>query len=51
MRRRQDPDYDEKRRIHLENVRLRERRDFLRERERNKELQREIAELEARRRA
>ncbi|SKT22780.1 hypothetical protein [Mycobacteroides abscessus] len=51
MRRRQDPDYDEKRRVHLENVRLRDRRDFLRQHEENKELQREIAELEARRRA
>lgn len=51
MRRRQDPEYDEKRRVHLENVRLRDRRDFLRQHEENKELRREIAELEARRRA
>ncbi|SKX81166.1 Uncharacterised protein [Mycobacteroides abscessus subsp. bolletii] len=51
MRRREDPDYDEKRRVQVENVRLRGRRDFLRQQQENKDLQREIAELEVRRRA
>lgn len=48
MRRRGDPDYDEKRRVHAENVRLRQRRDFLRQQQENQDLQREISELEGR---
>lgn len=44
----EDPDYDAKQAAHRENVRLRERRDFLRQREENVVLRQEIAELEMR---
>lgn len=47
MMRREDPDYDDKQRVRLENVQLRERRDFLRQKVENYELRQEIAELEA----
>jgi len=48
MRRREDPEYDEKRRVHAENVKLRHRRDFLRQQRENADLQREVDELERR---
>ncbi|SLH43284.1 hypothetical protein [Mycobacteroides abscessus] len=47
IRRREDPDYDEKRRVQVENYQLRARRDFLRQRVENYELREEIAALEA----
>lgn len=46
MMRRGDPDYDERRRIHHENVELRKRRDMLAEQEENRRLRSEIAALE-----
>jgi len=48
MMREQDPEYDERRRVHYENVRLRQRRDFLRQQQENEKLKCEIAELEGR---
>jgi hypothetical protein len=43
-----DPDYDEKKRVRIENNRLRRRRDFLATQEENIRLRNEIAELEIR---
>lgn len=48
QRRDEDPDYDERDRLHRENVELRKRRDMLATREENAALRQEIAELERR---
>lgn len=45
MRRAQDPDYDRKRAAHIENVKLRARRDMLAQERENERLRAEIAEL------
>jgi hypothetical protein len=50
MRRRQDPDYDERQRVHQENVELRKKRDLLAQQQENARLRQEIAELESNRR-